>query len=368
MATHEEVIALFDFFKEANDDELRALISKSFEDNNTINNEYNYILQVVKERVIQQAIDSTNNVIPLKKRATKVWYYAAAACAAAVITLTAILYFNKPNAQYEATDLKPGENRAALALDKHDTLQLQNKQAAVLLSKPGFAITHTKTGTIVYSVNNGDTADLNKVHTLITPRGGQYHVQLSDGTEVLLNSESKLEFTVGFTGKERRVKLTGEAYFEVAHNKERPFIVSTNGEDVQVLGTKFNISNYPEDDGPVTTLLQGSVKVTTPSAVAMLKPGQQSRITPSAINVSDVETDQFSAWKDGDFVFENTPMDQIMHKLARWYDFDTDYSKLPNNSYYIKISKQVNLSEVLRMITVTSGVKFKIEGRRVMVM
>ncbi|MCJ8208988.1 DUF4974 domain-containing protein [Mucilaginibacter sp. RS28] len=366
-ATREEVNALFIFFKEAEDSELKELL-RTTEVNETANDDYRELLQDLKERVLERAFGQEQKVVTLTSRHNKTRYYVAAASATAILSVATIFYARLSKQANVASDLKPGTDRAMLVFDKHDTLRLEGNKSSVLLNKGSFTISRTKTGTIVYRVNGRDTAELNRQHTLTTPRGGEYHVRLSDGTEVQLNSESELAFTVGFTGHQRKVKLTGEAYFEVAHDKEKPFIVSTPGEEVQVLGTKFNISNYPEDEGPVTTLMQGSVKVTANKATAMLKPGQQSRINNSAIAVTDVDGELFDAWKNGEFVFENTPLSQIMHRLARWYDFDIDYSKLPNKNYYIRISKQVNLSEVLRMITVTSGVKFKIEERRVMVM
>lgn len=369
-ATKQELHYFFSYLERSSEQELKQLLAQTLgESGDIVQSDKNLeLLQNVRTKLMYEAERDTNKVVNLRSRKRAVWYYAAASIAL-VVSVAGFLLLNKKQSAKHSNDLLPGGNLAMLTVGGTDTLNLQQSNTTGLLKKTaGVVIAKTNNGTLTYTAYGTDTPALNQVNTLITPRGGQYHVRLSDGTEVLLNSESKLEFPVGFTGKNRHVVLTGEAYFEVAKNKNKPFIVTTAGQDVEVLGTKFNISNYTEDGGPVTTLTEGSVKVSNPLSTAILTPGQQSHVTTAGIKVTDVDTQLYNAWKNGEFVFENTPLDVIMHKLSRWYDFEIDYSKLPPKSLYMKIGKQVNLSEVLGTITTTTGIKFKIDERRVTVM
>lgn len=369
-ATREELGQFFSYVEKSSEQELKQLIAETLDHTNEVieTNNNLELLQNVRMKIMHQAQNEATPVITLKPRKSTLWYYAVASIAL-VMSVAGFLLLNKKQATQNTNDLLPGGSIAMLTVGGADTLNLQQLKTNGLLKKTaGVIIAKASNGTLTYTAYGTDTVALNQTNTLITPRGGQYHVRLSDGTEVLLNSESKLEFPVGFTGKERRVVLTGEAYFEVAKNKHKPFIVTTAGQNVQVLGTKFNISNFAEDGGPVTTLTEGSVKVSNPLAAAVLKPGQQSHTSAAGITVTNVDAELYSAWKNGEFVFENAPLDVIMHKLSRWYNFETDYSKLPQKSLYMKIGRQVNLSEVLGMITTTSGIKFRIDERRVTVM
>ncbi|WP_295772291.1 FecR domain-containing protein [uncultured Mucilaginibacter sp.] len=368
-ATRDELQQLFNLIDKSTEQELKDLLGAAIGDyvNEDAALQHIALLKKVRSRVMHFAGADATPVIELKPRKRTVWY--AAASVALVAGIAGLLLLNKPKPTQHSTDILPGGNIAMLTVGGNDTLDLQNSTAGGIIKKTaGVTISKTSNGTITYTAYGNDTVALNKTNTLITPRGGQYHVRLSDGTEVLLNSESRLEFPVGFTGNERKVVLSGEAYFEVAKNKLKPFIVSTGKQEVEVLGTKFNISNFAEDEGTLTTLNEGSVKVTGAGVTTVLKPGQQSRATEAGITVADVDTDLYSAWKGGEFVFEDASLDLVMHKLSRWYNFETDYSKLPPKKLYMRISRQVNLSEVLGMITTTSGIKFRIDERRVTVM
>ncbi len=369
-ATRHELEQLFELFKDSDEHEIKQLVAQALEQNVQDKNlhQHSVLLQNVRANVMSAAESSQAIVIIMKPRSRKLWYTAAASVAV-ILMVAGILLFNKKQTGNSVIDLRPGGNMAMLSLGGHDTLNLQQlKNGSKVKRSAGVVVSKINSSTIAYTAYGNDTAALNQMNTIVTPKGGQYHVQLSDGTEVMLNADSKLEFPVGFTGSQRKVKLTGEAYFAVTKNKLKPFIVTTAGQNVQVLGTKFNISNYAEDGGAVTTLTEGSVKVSNPLSAAILKPGQQSHTSASGIQVTEVDPDNYNAWRNGEFVFENAPLDVIMHKLSRWYNFETDYSKLPQKSLYMRISSQVNLSDVLHVITTTSGVKFKIEEGRVVVM
>jgi ferric-dicitrate binding protein FerR (iron transport regulator) len=208
-------------------------------------------------------------------------------------------------------------------------------------------------------------------NTISTPKGGQYQVTLSDGSKVWLNAASSLRFPATFSGKERKVELTGEGYFEVAHNKKMPFHVTVNDLDVEVLGTHFNINAYADESAIKTTLLEGSVKVVKGNETKIIEPGEQASVTTSEdeINVKQqVDLEQVVAWKNGIFQFERADIESVMRQISRWYDIDVDYHGRVSEHFGGTISRDVNISDVLKMLEMTGGVNFKIDGKKVIVM
>jgi transmembrane sensor len=236
-------------------------------------------------------------------------------------------------------------------------------------------INKTEDGTVVYnktSSNKGSSSAGLEYNELSTPRGGQYHLTLSDGTNVWLNAASSIKYPTAFKGNIRQVEITGEAYFEVVHNSSKPFRVMANGQIVQVLGTHFNINAYRDEPSIKTTLIQGAVKVSKGTISAILKPGQQSALTDagnsSTIRVSDhVNTDQVLAWTNGRFSFNNADIKTGMREIGRWYDVDIVYEgNVPNIVFIGEIYRNVNLSKVLEILRY-SKVNFRIEGKKIIV-
>jgi transmembrane sensor len=178
-------------------------------------------------------------------------------------------------------------------------------------------------GQVAYKVIGGKQSDV-LFNTLTTPRGGQFRLALPDGSEVWLNAASSIKYPTAFTGKDRKVEITGEAYFEIAHDASKPFKVRVNGMEVNVLGTHFNINAYHDEAFVNTTLLQGKVSLTKAGAVALLRPGQQARVdnTRSISVLNNVDVDQVVAWKNGYFSFEKADLQTVMRQIARWYDVD----------------------------------------------
>jgi transmembrane sensor len=207
-------------------------------------------------------------------------------------------------------------------------------------------------------------------NTISTPRGGQYQLMLADGSKVWLNAASSLRFPASFVGKERKVELLGEAYFEVAKNAKMPFKVKVNGMEVEVLGTHFNINSYENESTIRTTLLEGSVKINKNNSSSLLKPGQQAQMNKAGeikiINDADVE--EAIAWKEGKFQFDRADIHDIMRQLTRWYDVDVEYKGTVSSHFGGTISRDVNLSQVLNMLHLTGEVKFQVEDRKVVVM
>jgi ferric-dicitrate binding protein FerR (iron transport regulator) len=217
-----------------------------------------------------------------------------------------------------------------------------------------------------------NATNLNAFNTIETPRGSQYKIILPDGSNVWLNASSSLKYPVIFDGKKRNVELTGEAYFEVSKNKEMPFVVHTQTQDVQVLGTHFNINAYPDETETKTTLLEGKVLVSKGAESKMMKPGEQvvnfnqSRILELSTMADAAES---IAWKNGLFLFNHNNLYSIMNQISRWYDIEVDYEGDFNKQYYSgTISRFGKVTDVLKTMELTGSVKFKIVGRRIVVM
>ncbi|HVU54717.1 MAG TPA: FecR domain-containing protein [Puia sp.] len=273
-------------------------------------------------------------------------------------------------------DFSPGGNNAYLVLSDGQKLALNQAKVGLLAQQGSHAVIKKEDGQIVYSPVGADVPVTRSIalNKIVVPVGGQYRVMLPDGTHVWLNAASSLEYPVEFTGDRRQVKLTGEAYFEVARNTAMPFIVNVNDKmDVNVLGTHFNIMAYDDEEKIATTLLEGAVKVVDrahPGNVKTLTPGQQAnRAENGGIDVTDVDTEEAIAWKDGQFLFVNEDIHSIMRKLARWYDVKVEYSRsLKNKSFDGSISRNRNISEVLKLMELTKSVHFTYGERKITVM
>jgi len=259
-------------------------------------------------------------------------------------------------------DVAPGSNKAQLTLSDGSTVDLETYING-LQEQDGTAITGSD-GQLTYSTPD-DAANELIYNTLVIPKAGTYQLTLSDGTKVWLNAMSELRFPVQFGGKERRVYLKGEAYFEVAHDAGRPFRVAVNDTEVEVLGTHFNINSYAQ---VTTTLVEGSVKIYKEEEEQLLTPGQEAKVGEH-ISVYKANMDKVIAWKNGDFYFKSDNMVEIMEQLSRWYDIDVNYrGDIPLNAGYNgSISRNVNLSEVLEMLTFASGALFSIDQKQVSV-
>lgn len=206
-------------------------------------------------------------------------------------------------------------------------------------------------------------------NTLTTPRGGQYKIVLSDGSRVWLNAASSLRYPSAFTGKERAVEVTGEAYFEVSPDEHKPFTVRANGTEVQVLGTQFNIMAYENEAEQHITLASGGVRVSKANSSRVLKPGQQARLSSSENIrvVEDADVDEALAWTNNLFSFNDASIETVMQQLARWYDVDVKYAGIVSQHFNGNIPRSVSLSRVFVMLELTGKVHFRIEGRQIIV-
>lgn len=270
-------------------------------------------------------------------------------------------------------DIAPGGNKAILTLANGKQVILTGAKNGTIAQQGAVVINKTADGRIVYNSSQKSTSDEAKLiayNTMTTPRGGQYWVVLPDGSRVLLNAASSLTYPTIFSGNERKVELTGEAYFEVAHNAAKPFRVYSKSQTVEVLGTHFNINTYDDEPAVKTTLLEGKVKVTSAAKnqSRILQPGQQAFLNPLAFNISNVDVEEATAWKNGLFVFESNDIQQIMRIVSRWYDVDVAYSGiLPADKFTGSVSRFSNVSEVLNTLQLTRKVHFKVEGKKITV-
>ena len=262
------------------------------------------------------------------------------------------------------TDLAPGSAKAVLVLSNGTQISLTNKHNVLIENDSSIL---NVDNTLVYS--EGHTSAVESYNTLLVPRGGIYNLRLADGTRVWLNSESSLSYPVSFTGAMRKVVLKGEAYFEVAKNPEKPFLVSTAFTNIKVLGTKFNVSAYAEDPFNAVTLAEGKVQLSgieasSDNAPVFLKPGEQATLYKNnqQFDVSNINTAIALAWKDGKFYFEKAPLDQILTRMARWYDFDFSFkdSALHTTRFTGVIDKNKTLTELLDIIKLTSNINYSL--------
>ncbi|MDB5159604.1 MAG: hypothetical protein JWR50_4311 [Mucilaginibacter sp.] len=294
----------------------------------------------------------------------------SAAAALLLLIGGSIWFFHKPIDQ-AAMDLKaknsigPGGNRATLQLANGSKIDLSTANNGVIAKQAGISIHKNAQGLIVYTIDaNDNTSGLTGQNTISTPKGGQYQVVLPDGTQVTLNAASSITYPVVFSGGERLVQLTGEAYFEVAKDKLHPFKVNSGLQTVTVLGTHFNINAYDNETTVKTTLLEGSVDVTAGSAETKITPGQQAILSPNGqFSKKSVDLDKEVAWKNGLFSFDGDDLKTIMRQVARWYDVDVSYSgNLPDEKFYGEITRSSRLADVLRIMEL-NNIHFDIDGR-----
>ncbi|HVW60577.1 MAG TPA: FecR domain-containing protein [Puia sp.] len=277
------------------------------------------------------------------------------------------------------SDIAPGGNKAILTLGNGSTIVLDSASSGFLTQEGGATVAKTDDGQLVYQKATSyklQTASEPDYNTLSTPKGGQYRIQLPDGTRVWLNSASSIHYPVAFTGDRREVDITGEAYFEVAQvstrdgRRKMPFIVHTDRHtEVEVLGTHFNIMAYADEDVVRATLLEGKVKVANLHDRVLLSPGQQAVLeTPlSSIKVSVADTDKETAWISGFFQFDHTDLPALMRQLQRWYDVEPVYPVKDNGRRFGgRISRSLSLREMLHLLE-SNDIHFIIEGKKLIV-
>jgi transmembrane sensor len=312
----------------------------------------------------------------------KRWFQIAAA---AVLILCGFVLYNmvgKNNSpqqeivktKTEQQDIAPGGNKAVLTLADGSQIILDSAANGNLASQ-GNAKVIKLDGQLAYNTSGSSTEVL--YNTITTPKGGQYQLVLADGSKVWLNAASSLRYPATFSGNERKVELTGEGYFEIAKNSSMPFRVNVAGKsEVEVLGTHFNINAYSDEVSINTTLLEGIVKVSatgsglTTKDSKLLSPGQQAQqnSTGQIAVKKNNDIDEVMAWKNGKFIFQDADIQSIMRQIERWYDVEVSFNgNITKEQFVGLIPRNVNISQILKMLEKTGTVKFEIVGKKVIV-
>ena len=349
----------------------------SLEGNDDLTDQLNEQQQAfAKERLLNRLNADINRYLQAAqlsqpKRVVRLWpSLVAAACLLFCISAAYFLFLKPgPGVEYAEKldeDFAPGSNKAVLTLASGKQLILSGAKNGQLAVQGNTTVNKTAEGELVYGLPDDVTTPV--TNTMTTPRGGQYRVILADGTVARLNAASSITYPSAFKGSIREVQITGEVYFEVAHNAEQPFRVKSRGQLVEVLGTHFNVNAYENEGAIKTTLLEGSVAVSASGVKKVIKPGQQSVLIGNAIRIDDVEISEEVAWKDGYFVFTDAGIEEIMRQVSRWYDVDVEFKgPVSKDTFTGRISRFKNISQVLKMFKPAKSVKLTFEGRRIMV-
>lgn len=296
----------------------------------------------------------------LRKRLLYRWVGYAAAVALLIAGGT--LYFSRQEVKVPVVEenITPGGKKAILVLGSEEKVELGGETGDKVFQ--GNETVKQEGNTLVYD-GKKQKATAVEYNRLITPRGGEYSVVLSDGTKVWVNAESELKYPVHFAGGERRVYLKGEAYFEVTKREGQKFVVCSDEAEITVLGTEFNVKNY-EDGAIATTLVNGSVVVGCEGEECRLEPGQQATISSEGMQVREVETILYTSWKDGFFVYRDMTLDDILKDLSRWYNFDYFYQNESLGELHLtaRLRKFDKAEDVFEILSMTGKVNFVVKG------
>jgi ferric-dicitrate binding protein FerR (iron transport regulator) len=324
-----------------------------------------------EEDLLENAMENKENkkVAKQLRGKVRVWQWVAAACLLITIGVLAYVFAtsnnDNPNTVIvnNSADIQPASEKATLDLGNGKIVTLDGTKTDTTIGE--ILVLHRKNGEIVY--RNADQKEV-EYHTLIIPRKGHYKLILPDGTNAWLNSESSIRYSTAFTGKERKVVVTGEVFFEVAKNKEKPFIVEASNVKIEALGTQFNVNAYSNEPFISATLIEGSIVVSSGTHENILKPGQQAQITSNDFKVENVEATDVIAWKNNLFKFVDAPIDLIMRQVERWYDAEIVYENKPSDRFFADVPRDVPVSRLLHALEMTKRVHFKIEENKVIVL
>ncbi len=376
--------------QELNDEILKPLLEKTYEN--------------VRKAIStgKQEESKSGIIVPMMKQA---WFRVASAVLIIFLSAGAWFYFSGKTKEPIATtgnkqqpfidEIMPGGEKATLTLADGSTIILDNAANGELANQGNTKVVKLNDGQLSYNSSGKNSGEI-LYNTMSTPRGGQYKLLLPDGSRVWLNAASSIRYPTAFTGNERKVQITGEAYFEIkpltpttgGGQDKVPFIVKINspsglpdgqaggGMEVQVLGTHFNVNAYGDEASIKTTLLEGSVKINKRVEngvhAAIIKPGEQAQVmndnsSPVRVN-RDIDMEEIMAWKNGSFIFNSQDIESIMRQISRWYDVDVSYQGERNKEAFSgMVSRGSHLSQVLKIVE-AGGVKFKIEGKKIIVM
>ncbi len=310
----------------------------------------------------------------------------AAAAILAAITLTGVLLFTHTRLtstqamaqpkRSDLNDIQPGSNKAVLTLADGTTINLDSARTGNLTSQGTAKVLKIQDGELKYDAAKAGNHSNTSYNTLSTPRGGQYRLLLADGTRVWLNAASSIRYPTSFTGTDREVEISGEAYFEVAKNPAMPFRVltidhtgDTDPMTIDVLGTHFNVNAYSDEPVARTTLLEGMVKVSKGKNTTLLQPGQAAQLQKDGAiqRISHADPEAAVAWKDGRFEFSDEDLPAIMRQISRWYDVDIEYiGAVPTDTFTGSVSRNTTLSGVLKILKL-SDIKVSVSDNKIII-
>lgn len=324
----------------------------------------------LRSRLLANIKMSRNNVRRLPNRN---WRIAAAASILLFLSVGSYIVLHKQPvsqvAQTKSIDIKPGSKKAILQLANGRQIALNEAPAGTLARQGNATVTKTADGQVTYDAQNptGTTEDI--YNTITTQRGGYYPLKMADGTVAILDAASSIKYPVTFNGRERRVEITGQVYFIVAHNAAKPFKVMVGDQVIEDIGTEFNINAYGDEPYIRTTLVGGSVKITRQERSVLLVPGQQALadMVRNTLRVQTVNVKDVIAWKNGQTSFNNEDIQEIMRKVSRWYDVDIRYEgNIPNRQFDGSISRDANLADLLKILEF-DNVHFTVSGKTITV-
>lgn len=331
--------------------------------------------QMREEDALRRLRNRIPFVIPRQKKSSvRIWFSVAAIFI--ILVSVGLFIYPKSNKKLEqvakaekpeakpAEEIRPGGNRAVLITENGQRIVLDSLANGQLIAGTGVV---KGSGLIAYDGQAQPHNTSPVFHTLVTPRGGQYQAILSDGTKVWLNAASSLKYPEVFTGTDRVVELTGEGYFEVAHNS-KPFKVKMDDCSVEDLGTAFNINTYKDEGCNKTTLTEGSAKVTTPLASKILVPGQEAKVENEKIRVVPADIEATKGWINGKLVYRFTPMKFVLKDLERWYNIEIDNKHLGTSHLKATIDRDVPLSQMIRILEGAGDVRLKWDGTKLVVL
>ena len=362
---HDELLELL--AEESNQDTAEDFFHKSW---NNFEPQENLDLNFQISPEIKEIFDQKTN----NKRKNIIYRYIGTAVAAS-LTLFCLFYFlfiHKPNNTAQITnnsrvltDLEPGKDRATLTLSNNQKITLEGDISGIITETEGLIIKKNKNNEILIEVKPIEAKSelINELNTISTPKGGQFTVILPDKSKVYLNAETSLTFPSEFASNERVVSLDGEAFFEIAKSKTKPFFVKTEAMTIEVLGTHFNVNSYNSDQLKSTTLVEGSIKIYTATNSKLMIPGQKADIRKgtTSIQIQTVDIEEAIAWKNGYFLFIDKDLKTIMKYLSRWYNFDIKFGEsFVNETFTGTVSRNQNISEILKIFEKSGSTKLKI--------
>jgi len=381
--TQQEKVELAKWIEESShDDELKQIMDEkwmNFESRHKIAPDR---AGEILAAILKNKVTDIGETVPIVKRLSWWRISAAASIILFVAAVSFFLVYKKPeqgiannvdtstnNQTHPVDDVSPGKTKAILTLSDGSTVVLDNTPDGTLAVQGNTKILNEH-GQLIYNNGLNSSGEI-LYNTLTTHRGEQFPLQLSDGTKLWLNASSSIRFPVAFAGNERRVEITGEAYFEVAKNANKPFKVLLNGMEIVVLGTHFNVNGYADEASVRTTLLEGSVKITKDNASLLLVRGQQAKLNRNGRMdlIEDADIEQAVSWKEGYFHYNKADLETVMREVSRWYDVDIIYeneSRKSEQHFSGDIQKSLTLSAVLRVLE-KSLVHFRIEGKKLIV-